>query len=117
MRKLWFFFSCRASFDGKYRNFIRYLNDIGAIDLSGSGEEKRETFFVTNKEIAKAWVFEKSRSIFEKQLEISQEVIALAQAKNINEKEIWSLPLMEYYGQLKAFIKYSEEREKKMKEN
>lgn len=63
------------------------------------------------------WIFEKQRDIFSKQIDMSQEVIALSQAKNISEKEIWSMPLMEYYGTLQAFVKYLNERDKKNKEN
>ena len=50
--------------------------------------------------------------MFEKSTEIAQEVIAISQAKSCTEKEIWSMTLTEYYGNLKAFLKYIEERDK-----
>lgn len=60
-------------------------------------------------------VFFKQRAIFEKQVEMTQEVIAISQAKNCPEKDLWPMALVEYYGNLASFIKFVEERDKKIK--
>jgi hypothetical protein len=62
------------------------------------------------------WMSIKSKDMFEKQTEISQEVLALSQAKGESEKELWSLPLGDYYATVAAFSRYSDDRAKKMKE-
>lgn len=54
--------------------------------------------------------------MFEKQTEISQEVLALSQAKGESEKDLWAMPLGDYYATVAAFSRYSDERAKNIKE-
>ena len=107
-----FFFDNRAKFDEKYRNFIRYVTEIGAVGVPEGPVPNGEAAIVFNKDLIRWWLPEKSRAMFEKQIDMAQEVIALAQAKSVSEEEIWKMGLMDYYGALQAFIKYSEARNK-----
>jgi len=62
------------------------------------------------------WMSIKSKDMFAKQTEISQEVLVLSQAKGESEKDLWAMPLGDYYATVAAFSHYSDERAKKMKE-
>lgn len=63
------------------------------------------------------WMSIKSKDMFEKQTDIGQEVLTLSQAKGESEKELWALPLGDYYATVAAFSRFSEERTRRLEDS
>lgn len=49
----------------------------------------------------------REKLIHEKYLEISEEIMAVAKAKNITEKEVWQMGQMEFYNTLRILENYN----------
>lgn len=54
--------------------------------------------------------------MFEKQTEIAQDVLALSQAKGVDEDVLWKMPIQEFYSTIASFSKYQEKYNKKTEE-
>lgn len=53
--------------------------------------------------------------MFDKSVEISQEIVSLSISRNIPESELWRMPIDEYYHKMASYQKYVRDENERIK--